>query len=273
MIKSDVMSCIKLCQRQNFSVAKVLSVLLVYLCHLFENFNNSFQFIVVSVFFFVSGFGVEFGGLRMRSLLRLPRYIAAFFFFSFLYYLVYGVWFFPSAWFLLAYFMLMVLYRFFSGNFILFFISYFILGYFYYFLDFSFSYYVTPFGFVYGVFVARYMRMFRWLHSVLLAFCGFFVFFTYQPLFFIFFIPLYLRLFLTLCTARSISYLSYPVNLVYPFFMCHCFVLGLFRATWTLGGSFDLSLSIYCFFLSLVFSLLLYRFVPFFSKRKFWIFQ
>lgn len=273
MIKSDVMSCIKLCSRQNFSVAKVLSVLLVYLCHLFENFNNSFQFIVVSVFFFVSGFGVEFGKLRMRSLLRLPRYIAAFFFFSFLYYLVYGVWFFPSAWFLLAYFMLMVLYRFFSGNFILFFISYFILGYFYYFLDFSFSYYVTPFGFVYGVFVARYSRLFSWFQSFLFASFGFLVLVTYEPLFFVFFIPLYIRLFLTLCSVSSISYLSCLSYLVYPFFMGHCFVLGFFRVTWTLGGFFDPYLSFYGFLSSLVFAFLLYRFVPFFSKRKFWIFQ
>ena len=261
------------CSKKTFDVAKVLSVLLVYFCHLIEPFNNNFQFLIVSLFFFVSGYGLDITCSCSRVLLRLPRYIVAFFLLSFLYYFVYAQWFFPSAWYLLAYFTLMIIYRFFSRFFYNFFVSYFVLSWIYFSCGFEFCYWTTTFAFVYGVFVARYSRLLTWFSSFVLFLCGFLAFYFHQFIFLLLFIPLYVRVLLFISKISLFDFLSGFSFLVYPFFLTHCFVLGLFDATWTLGGSFMIYSSIYCFVFSVCVAYLLFRFVPIFSKKKFWIFQ
>lgn len=261
------------CSRTTFNVARVLSALLVFCCHLFQTFNNLTQFLIVSVFFFFSGYGMEKTGSSARSLLRLPRYICAFFFLSVFYYLVYCEWFFPSAWFLLAYFVVMVFYRFFSRSLVLLVLSFVVFSLFYIYFEFAYCYYVSVFAFFYGVFVFRYSYLKSWYCSFpffLLALTAYCFNFAYLL---IFSIPFYVRLLLKFSSISSLAFLSCFAPYVYPFFLSHCFVLGLFGVTWTLGGSFDLFYACLGFLLSSFLAFLLYRFLPFFSKRKFWIFN
>ena len=70
-------------------------------------------FFSVLVFFFISGYGMEVTFARHRALTRLPRFIAVLLFFALLYFLVTGDFVYPTAWYILAYSSVMILYRFF----------------------------------------------------------------------------------------------------------------------------------------------------------------
>ena len=102
------------CNLVVFDAARVLMAFGVFFCHLFEHFNSMFGYFFVSVFFFISGYGMEITSSRLRALTRLIPYLVVFSFASCLYWLVYGDWFFPGAWFFVSYFSLMVVYRFFG---------------------------------------------------------------------------------------------------------------------------------------------------------------
>ena len=91
-----------------FSVARVLMALCVFFCHVFESFN-SLGFLFVGVFFFMSGYGMEKSGRRDSSLIRLVPYLLYFAWFSLIYFMFFRVFIYPSSWFLVCYFCVMVI--------------------------------------------------------------------------------------------------------------------------------------------------------------------
>lgn len=238
----------------------------VFFCHLFEHFNSLFGYFFVSVFFFLSGYGMEITSSRLRSLKRLVPYLVTFFIAAGLYYFVYGDWFFPGAWFFVSYFSLMVVYRFFATRYFVFVFAFSAFELFFVFLDLPCSYWISPFGFLMGFCVACTHRFFSWFECLAFFFIGFLIFYTHDLFFLICWVPLFIRLSLLF---SSFFFFVAPLSVIsYPFFVFHTFVLGLFGATWTLGGQFTLVGSFSGFLLSLLFAFFLWRFVPFFSKKR-----
>lgn len=239
--------------------------LAVFFCHLFEHFNSLFGYFFVSVFFFLSGYGMTVTNSRLRSLNRLVPYLVTFSFAAALYYFVYGDWFFPGAWFFVSYFSLMVVYRFFATRYFLFVIAFVVFELFFVYLDLPCSYWLSPFGFLLGFCVARTHRFFLWLECLVMFSIGLLIFYTHELFFLLCWIPLFIRLSLL---VSSFFFFVAPLSVLsYPFFVFHSFFLGLFSVTWTLGGSFTVFGSFCGFFLSLLAAFCLWRFVPFFSKR------
>ena len=256
----------KYCNKVVFDSARVLMALGVFFCHLFEQFNSLFGYFFVSVFFFFSGYGMEKTFSRLRSLKRLVPYLVTFSFAAVLYYFVYGDWFFPGAWFFVSYFSLMVVYRFFAARYFVFVFAFLLFELFFVYLQFSCSYWISPFGFLMGFCVARTRSFFSWIECFVLFSIGLLIFYTHEILFLLFWVPLFIRLSLYL---SSFFFFLCPFSLIsYPFFVFHTFVLGFFGATWTLGGSFSFAGSLFGFLLSLLFAFFLWRFVPFFSKKR-----
>ena len=101
-----------LLSRTTFDVARIFLALHVFLCHAFFPVHHWYGFLSVSGFFFISGYGISVSCPPSRALLRLPRFLAVMFFFSLIYYFVYGVFFYPTCWFLISYSIAMLLYRF-----------------------------------------------------------------------------------------------------------------------------------------------------------------
>ena len=136
-----------------FSGARVLMAICVFFCHVFERFND-FGFLFVGVFFFMSGFGMEYMNKRSFSLTRIVPYILYFVWFSLIYLLFFRVWIYPSSWFLVVYFVVMVLYRFISNIYVLL-VSFILLGLFFALCGFEFGWVASYGGFLFGVFFAR----------------------------------------------------------------------------------------------------------------------
>lgn len=261
------------CSRQTFDVARVWGAIMIFCCHASLFYHNYFGYFPVAIFFFISGYGMEFTGSRLRALLRMPRFIAVFGFYSIIYYLVYNDWYFPTAWFLLMYSLNMLVYRFWGSRSLLYLWFFAVFMYVFCLLDFSYYYWTLPFAFLMGVFVCRYRYFWSWSLALVLACLSAFYFVFWNPLFLVLFFPLFLRLVFWFSSLSIFRPLACFAPLVFPFFSLHCWFLGLFGATWTLGGSYSYFYSLLSFVLSFVGAWLLWRFVPLFSKKKFWIFQ
>lgn len=261
------------CSKKVFDVARVLAGLWVFLCHSFYSVHCWFGYFSVLIFFFISGYGMEVTRSRSRALIRLPRFLLVLIFFAIIYRLACGVWFYPTAWYILSYSFVMLVYRFFGSRLSLFSLAFVLSLMFFYFSGFEYSWYVCPVGFLLGVYVYRFHFFFSWSFSLVSFLLGFLVFPTGEILFTVFWGPLVLRLFLSLSAMPFLSSLSSLAPLVFPFFSLHCWFLALFDSTWTLGGSSSFFGCIFAFCLSLVGAFVLWLYVPLFSKKKFWIIQ
>lgn len=255
--------------RKTFDSARCIAAIWVFMCHCFYPVHMYFGFFSVAVFFFISGYGMEVTSARERALTRLPRFLAVFGFFSVIYYVFWNEWFYPTAWYLLTYALVMVIYYFFGKRLAVFvpvFLAFLVLlrvcG-------FEYNYWLCPFGFLYGVIVYRH-GLLSWFSSVLLFVLAPVTYYFQQPFLIVLAYPLFLRLFVTVAQYIPLSRFAF---IVFPFFSLHCWFLALFDATWTLGGDTSLFGSVCAFCLSLVGAWLLYLYVPIFSKKKFFIFQ
>ena len=261
------------CSKHVFDVARVLCAIWVFCCHSFYPVHEWFGFFSVLVFFFISGYGMEVTFARHRALTRLPRFIAVLLFFALLYFLVTGDFVYPTAWYILAYSSVMILYRFFGSSlrvFIPLFLFYLLI---YRSFGFHANWWLCPFGFLLGVLVNRFRYFFSWSFSFICFSFGC-LFFVFGDLFFLLlWSPLVLRVVMTFSSLSFLSSLSLFSPLVFPFFSLHCWFLNFFDATWTLGGSTSPFYAFISFCLSLLGAAVLYVFVPIFSKKKFWIFQ
>ena len=146
-----------------FSVARVMMALCVFFCHVFERFND-FGFLFVGVFFFMSGFGMEYMNKRLFSLTRAVPYILYFVWFSLVYFLFFRVFIYPSSWFLVVYFVVMVIYRFVTNIYALLW-SFIALAFFFVFLGFEFGWAASFGGFLFGVFFARNPSAFNFFNT------------------------------------------------------------------------------------------------------------
>ena len=254
IMSSDLLSV------RTFNVARVLMALCVFFCHVFERFNN-FGFLFVGVFFFMSGYGMEIGNKRMYSLKRVVPYIFYFAWFSFIYLFLYRVWVYPSGWFLVVYFVVMVVYRFFSNVYVLL-TAFLLLGLFMYVCGFENGWSASYGGFLFGVLFARNPLMFRL--PVVLALVPFAVMFFFRIEISLWaLIPFFSWIVFYLSSRGFMSILACFAPYSFFFYCVHCLCLGLFGATWTLGGvpslvsvfpSFVLSCVLSVFFKDYLFS-------------------
>lgn len=220
--------------RSTFSVARVFMAICVFFCHVFERFND-WGFLFVGVFFFVSGYGMEISNKRMFSLVRIVPYLFYFSFFSLVYYLVFQVFIYPSSWFLVIYFCVMVIYRFVSNvygllaAFLLFAIV--LMG-----LGFEWGWMASYGGFLFGVFFARNRSSFTWKVTLCLVPMCVLVFWIGSVACWGL-IPFFSWLVFSVSSMRFLKFFSYAGDYTFFFYCVHCLILGLFGATWTLGGS------------------------------------
>lgn len=204
----------------------------VFFCHVFESFND-FGYLFVSVFVFMSGYGMEISAKRKQALVRLLPFLAWFVFFSLFVYFFWGIYPFPSYWFLILYFSCSLIFRFSSG--IPFFLFLCVLLFsFYFFLGFPFNYYVCFLAFPLGVLVARVPRLFNFYFC--LSFLPLFFLLLFDNLVGLFFaVPLFI--YLVLILSSYLSFLSFFGSFTLLFYLVHTPVLFFFDSTWTMGGS------------------------------------
>lgn len=252
-----------------FSVARVILALHVFLCHAFYPVHHWFGFLSVAGFFFMSGYGMSMPGRREKSLLRLPRFLAVLFLFMGMYYLVYHVWFYPTCWFLVSYSVAMMLYRFFGFSRILFSSLYIVYLLFLYFLQVDYVWVMSPFAFLIGMFFYHrpYLFTYRTVYPLFVFSCPFFLY-SYNLIFTWAWIPLYCWLIFSLSSLAVLSFLKKFTFLTFPFFSVHCWVLGVFDATWTLGGSGHYEYAFYSFVGSVLVAYYLWYVIPLFRKKK-----
>ena len=220
--------------RSTFGVARVLMALAVFFCHVFELFND-FGFLFVGVFFFMSGFGMEKSGQRMSALVRVFPYVVFFVFFQVIYWVVFRCNFpYPSGWFLVVYFLVMLMYRFFAFRWLLW--AFLGLALLFCLLGFNWVWSASYGAFLFGVFFARNEKAFTFRNCllflpgvVMLSFNVPAALWCVLPLFSLF----VLRLSASFRPFRSIAWLG---QYTFFFYCVHCFFLGVFGSTWTLGG-------------------------------------
>lgn len=217
-----------------FGVARFFMALAVFFCHVFEPFNY-FGFLFVGVFFFMSGYGMEKSDRRYSALVRLVPYLLYFVFFSMLYLAVFRVFIYPSSWFLVVYFVVMVLYRF-IRNFYLLCLSFVVLAVSFMLLDFNLVWSASFGAFLFGVFYARNPRSFT-LVNVLSFVPGVLLLYYRLDFSLWFIIPFFSWLVLSVCSWRGFRFIASLGDYSFFFYCVHCFVLGCFGVTWTLGGS------------------------------------
>lgn len=222
-----------LLSRSTFGVARVFMALAVFFCHVFEPLNR-WGFLFVGVFFFMSGFGMECSRLRMSALRRSVPYLFFLALFTFFYWLVYRVFPYPSSWFLYVYLLVMVIYRFLPfrllpAGFLGFALVLYALG-------FESSWYASFGAFLVGCVVARCPGVFTFTNSLLFL-PGFLLVFYRFPLAFWFALPFFAWIVLRLSSFSWFRPLSFFGRYTFFFYCVHCFFLGLFSSTWTLGGS------------------------------------
>ena len=243
------------CSLRTFSVARVFMALAVFFCHVFEPFNY-LGFLFVSVFFFMSGYGMEFSCYRHIALRRLVPYLLYFGWFTFLYFLFFRVFPYPSSWFLVMYFLIMLVYRFVSSFRILC-ISLVLLGLFLPLIGFEFGW-CTSFGsFLLGVWLGRDVHRnlpkltFKntLLFTPLLLLSSFGIQISLWGI-----LPLFILLVMKFSSLRIFGSLGFLGQYTFFFYCIHCFVLGIFGSTWTLGGEPSLYPVFLAFVVSCVFS-------------------
>lgn len=248
--------------REVFDSARVLLACHVFLCHAFFQVHWYMGWLAVAGFFFISGYGMSFPGKRESSLYRLPRYLFVLLFFALIYWFKYSVLFYPTAWFLISYAFVMLVYRF-LGRFPLLFTFVLSLSFvFLWYIQVDYVWYMSPFAFLFGFWVYRYPHVFR------LPFClsllPFAFLSSYFMPFLLFVFPLYFWIVLHIAARIPLAFFA---PLTFPFFSLHCWILAFFGSTWTLGGSFiSFRFTFLAFLLSWVGAYLLWRFVPLFNK-------
>lgn len=252
-----------------FSVARVLLAIHVFLCHAFYPVHHWFGFLSVAGFFFISGYGMSFPGRRMSALIRLPRFLAVLAFFSLIYFLLYRLWFYPTCWFLVSYSVAMMLYRFFGFSRILFSTLYLIYLFALFLLEVDYVWVLSPFAFLLGMFFyyRPYLFTLRICFSLFLVSLPFFLF-SYNLIFAWAWMPLYCWFVFSLSSLRYLSFLGRFAFLTFPFFSLHCWVLGVFDATWTLGGTGHYQYALYSFVGSVLGAYYLWYVIPLFRKKK-----
>lgn len=216
-----------------FGVSRFLMAFAVFFCHVFRDFND-FGFLFVGVFFFMSGYGMEKSNKRDLALIRLIPYLGYFLWFTCIYFLFFQVFPYPSSWFFIVYFCVMVIYRFISNIYGLLW-AFIGLACMFLLLDFEFGWSASFGAFLFGVFFARNPRSFNLCTCFALAPLVLFVFLGIEAALWCI-LPFFCWLVLTLCSWRGFRCLAFLGRYSFHFYCIHCFVLGLFGATWTLGG-------------------------------------
>lgn len=218
--------------KSSFDSCRVFLCICVFFCHVFEQLNV-YGFLFVAPFFFFSGYGLSLKVDRSRILYRLIPYILCYAFFVLLYWIFYpGVYPFayPSSWFLVAYFLCSLVYRFVPFRALL--VPFLIIGLLLPYLGFSYTWVASIGLFFFGVLVARYPPLFSLRLFLFLFPFGYLA--SFHPIFLNFYclFPLWLYLrFLPLFFPSSLS------SFTFSFYASHVFFLGLFGASWCLGGS------------------------------------
>lgn len=238
-----------------FGVARTLMALAVFFCHVFEKFNYA-GFVFVGMFFFMSGFGLEVGHKRLSSLTRLIPYIGIFLAFTVVYYALFRVFPYPSSWFFIVYFAIMVIYRFVPNIYVLCFAFAGLAGFFQL-LDFNWGWYASFGAFLFGVFFARNPHRFTFGNCL-----------SFFPLSFLLVLncpaalwavsPVFAWLLLKFCSLEFMRPVAFLGQYTLLFYCSHCLFLGLLGATWTLGGSPTFPMVAFGFFLTCVFSFLMH---------------
>lgn len=216
-----------------FGFARFLMAIAVFFCHVFREFND-FGFLFVGVFFFMSGYGMEFSNRRDYALTRCIPYLLIFGWFSCIYFLFFQVFPYPSSWFLVVYFVIMVLYRFIRNVYGLL-AAFFALAWFFAVFGFEFGWSASFGAFLFGVFFARCPGKFTFVNCLLflpllfgllghieIAFWGV--------------LPLFSWIVLSFSSFRIFRPLAFLGRYSFSFYCTHCFLLGIFGVTWTLGG-------------------------------------
>ncbi|MBR3073603.1 hypothetical protein [Fibrobacter sp.] len=240
-----------------FSVARVLMALCVFFCHVFERFND-FGFLFVGVFFFMSGYGMEITQKRYLSLKRLIPFIFYFIWFSLIYLILFRVFEYPSSWFLVIYFCVMVIYRFIQNIYLLLVVFLFfalvLMG-----LGFNWGWMASYGGFLFGVFFARNRSAFTFKNCICLVPLCLMAPWTGSVACWVL-LPIFSWIVLSVSSISFLKFLSYAGDYTFYFYCVHCAILGLFGATWTLGGSPSLLPCVGAFFVSV--------FVSFYLKES-----
>lgn len=240
-----------------FSSARVLMAICVFFCHVFERFND-FGFLFVGVFFFMSGYGMEYMNKRMFALTRTVPYILYFVWFSLVYLLFFRVFIYPSSWFLVVYFVLMVIYRFVKNMYALLW-SFIGLAFFFCSLEFEFGWSASFGGFLFGVFYGRDPSNFNFWRTICFVPMFSLAFIWHVEAAFWCLIPFFSWCVLSICSHPVLRKIAPLGDYTFYFYCIHCFCLGLFGATWTLGGSPSV--------LSVLLAFLLSCFLSFFFKE------
>lgn len=217
-----------------FGVARFFMALCVFFCHVFQSFNQ-FGFLFVGVFFFMSGYGMEYMNRRDSALVRLIPYILVFLCFSLVYWILFRVFIYPSSWFLVVYFVLMVLYRFIRNIYGLV-VAFCVLALFFAGFGFEFGWCASFGAFLFGVFFARNPRLFTF-KNVLLLLPGVFLLFVGCEAALWCVLPLFTWIVLSFSSFKAFRSLAFLGRYTFYFYCVHCLFLGLFGVTWTLGGS------------------------------------
>ncbi len=251
----------------SFSVARVFMALAVFFCHVFEPFN-SFGFLFVGVFFFMSGYGMEYGRRRLSALTRLIPLLFFFLLFSLVYWFRFSVFIYPTSWFLVVYFVVMLIYRFVSNRYLLFF-SFLFLSLFFYLFEFNWVWYASFGAFYFGFLFARFPRSFTLTRCLSITPLFFPLYLTGYSSFLWFLLPLFSYFVLSVSSLSFFRFLSVFSPYTFFFYCIHCFFLGLFGSTWTLGGSPEFWCVLLSFLLSVFFSIFfkdyLFKYAEFFG--------
>lgn len=160
---------------ESFSL-KAFAMAGVFACHCFD-FINYWGFLFVSVFFFVSGYGLA--GRNKTVLFRLPRLFVLWAFYLVIYALVRPFTFYlPHLWFLILYCLVLLFYRFVPGVFENFLFVVFC-SLCFWLLDFNFVWWSSFIAFPFGLYVRKYGFPFSSFFSLFffpaffLLICGF----------------------------------------------------------------------------------------------------
>ena len=219
-----------------FGVARFFMAICVFFCHVFEAFNH-WGFLFVSVFFFMSGYGMEKSGKRKLALVRLVPYISFFAWYSAIYFFFFRVWIYPSSWFLVVYFVIMLLYRLIPNVYGLL-AAFLALSVFLHGLGFEFGWCASYGAFFFGLLVARHCCLFT-LRNCLFFAAGFFLIVFRFEVACWFLLPLFSCVVLSICSWNGFRCLALFGRYSFHFYCVHCLVLGLLGVTWTLGGSYE----------------------------------
>ena len=220
--------------RSTFGVARTLMALAVFFCHVFEPFND-FGFLFVGVFFFMSGYGMEKNSLRFQALKRVLPFVVFFAFFQLLYWAVFRCNFpYPSGWFLVVYFAVMFLYRFLPHKWLLW--AFLVLGVSFYALDFNWVWSASYGAFLFGIFFARDESLFTFLNCLLFLPLVLLFWFGFSPALWGV-LPLFTWIVLRFSSLFFLRPIAWLGQYTFFFYCVHCFSLGVFSSTWTLGGS------------------------------------